>query len=133
MAATVEPAPASFTSTTTSRAPAWASPFAIAAPRPLPPPVTTATRPSRRKRLSTKPAGTSNAGSSRSSVEAIVRLGEPLRPGRGDDRVVLPAEPAEPLDVDSRLRHDHHSGLQLVVAPRHELRARLVVAEAGSV
>src|SRR2546425_8228432 len=128
--ATVRAAPSSFTSTIASAAPACASPFAIAAPRPLPPPVTAATRSSRRNRVSAYPSGTSKTGSQSSSVEAIVRLREPPSALGGDDSVVLPAEAAEALLVDARLGDDHHPRLERVLAGGDELRPRLVVAEA---
>src|SRR5581483_552296 len=131
--ATVCAAPASLTSTIASAAPAWASPFAIAAPSPLPPPVTAATRPSSRNSVSTNPGGTSKAGSQCSSVEAIVRRHEPLGPALGDDRVVLPAEPAEAVLVDTRLRDDRHPGLERLLAPFRQPGERLVVAEADAV
>ena len=42
-------APATLTSASTTVMPAWAKPIEIASPRPLPAPVTTATRPVRSK------------------------------------------------------------------------------------
>src|SRR5437763_9390432 len=127
--ATVRAAPSSFTSTIASDAPAWARPFAIAAPSPLPPPVTTATRPSSRNSVLTKPAGTSKTGSQESSVEVIVGLHEPHCAHGRDDGVVLPAEAAEPVLVDPGLGDDRHSLREHLLRVLRDPRHRLVVAE----
>src|SRR5262249_26211281 len=106
-------------STVTTRAPSARKRSTVARPIPAAPPVTSATRP---------------ASAPRSVVEAVIRPSEQLGASRPHDRGVLVADSTPEIGpVDAGLGDDDHALAELVGAPRHELGARLVQAEADAV
>src|SRR5262249_45050261 len=100
------------TSTVTTRAPSARKRSTVARPIPAAPPVTSATRPAR---------------APRSVVEAVVRPSQQLGAAGSHDRGVLVADPARELGaIDAGLGDDDHVLAELVRAPGHQLRPRLV-------